>query len=59
MGFIGDSNVEGEESASRIRSRVRIMCSIRSTGERRLQLNVGSSSYVRVSARISLRFKLK
>ena len=35
------------------------MCSIRSTGEIRLQLKVGSSSDVRVSARISLRFKLK
>ena len=59
MGFIDDSNGEGEASASRIRSRVRIMCSIRSTGERRLQLKVGSSSDVRVSARISLSFKLK
>ena len=59
MGVIVDSNGEGEESASRIRSRVRFMCSIRRTGEIGVQLEFESTSDVRVSARIRLRFKLK
>ena len=58
-GGIDDSNGEGEESGSRVRSRVRVMCSIRSTDERGLQLEFGSTSHVRVSSRISLRFKVK
>ena len=56
---IVDSNDEGDESGSRVRSRVRDMCSIRSMGEIRLQLEFGSASDVRVSARIILRFKMK
>ena len=56
---IVDSNGEGEESGSRVRSRFRVMCSIRSTGEIGVQLEFGSTSYVRVSARICLRFKVK
>ena len=36
-GVVVDSNGEGEDSGSRVRSRVRVMCSIRSTGEIRLQ----------------------
>ena len=58
-GVIVDNNGEGEQSGSRVRSRVRIMCSTRSTSEIRLQLEFGSASDVRVSARISLRFKVK
>ena len=57
-GVIFDSNGEGEESGSSVRSRVRVMCSISSTGEIGLQLEFGSASDVRVSARISLRFKV-
>ena len=56
---IDDCNSEGEESGSRVRSMVRVMCSIRSTGEIRLHLEFGSASDVRVSARRSLRFKVK
>ena len=56
---IVDSNDEGDESGSRVRSRVRDMCSISSMGEIRLQLEFGSASDVRVSARIILRFKVK
>ena len=58
-GVIVDSNGEGEESDSRVRSRDRVMCSIRCTGDIGLQLEFGSASDVRVSARISLRFKVK
>ena len=58
-GVIVDSNGEGEESGSRFRSRVRFMCSIRSMGEIGLQLEFGSASDLRVSARKSLRFKVK
>ena len=57
-GFIVDSNGKGEESGSRVRSRDRFMCSIRSTGVIGLQLEFGSASDLRVSARISLRFKV-
>ena len=56
---IVDSNGEGEESASRVRTRVSDMCSIMSTGEIGLQLEIGSSTDVTWSARISLRFTLK
>ena len=58
-GDIVDSNSEGEESGSRVIYRVMVMCSIRSSGVIRLQLEFRSSSPVRVSARISLRFKVK
>ena len=58
-GVIVDRNAEGEESVSRVRSRVRVMCLIRSTGEIGLQLEIGATSDVRVSARISLWFKVK
>ena len=58
-GVIVDSNGEGEDSGSRVRSRVRVMCSIRSTGEIGLPLEFGSTSDVRFCARISLRFKVK
>ena len=58
-GILVDSNGEGEESGSRVRFTVRVMCSIRSTGEIKLQLEFGSASNVMVSAVISLRFKLK
>ena len=57
--IIVDSNGEGEESGSRVRSRVRVMCSRRCTGEIGLPLEFGSDSNVRVSARIRLRFKMK
>ena len=50
---------EGEESGSRVRSRVRVMCLIRRTGETVLQLEFGSASDVRVSTRIGLKFKVK
>ena len=56
-GVIVVSKGEGEDSGSRVRSRVRVMCSIRSTGEIGLQLEFGSTSDVRFCARISLRFK--
>ena len=52
-GVIVDSNGEGEDSASRVRSTIRVMCSIRSTGEIALQLEFRSTFDVRVSARIS------
>ena len=42
-----------------MRSRVRVMCSIRSTGKIGLQLEFGSAIDVRLSARISLMFKVK
>ena len=58
-GVIVDSSGEGEESASRVRSRVWVMCSIRRTGEIGLQFEFGSASDVRVSARIILRFNVK
>ena len=58
-GIIVDSIGEDEESGSRGRSRLRVMCSIRRTGEILMQLEVGSASDVRVSARISLSFKVK
>ena len=58
-GVIVDSNGECEESGSRVISSFMVMCSIRCTGEIVLQLEFGSASDVRVSARISLRFKLK
>ena len=44
------NNGESEESGSSIRSRVRVRCSIRSTGDIAVQLEFGSSSDVRVSA---------
>ena len=53
------SNGESEESDSRVRSRVRVICSIRITGDIGLQLEFESAPDVRVSARISLRFKVK
>ena len=56
---IDDSSGESEESGSRVRSRVRVMCLRRSTGEIELQLEFGSASDVRVSASINLRFKVK
>ena len=56
---IVDNNGEGEESGSRVKSRVGVMCSIRSAGEIGVQLEFGSTSDVRVSARICLRFKVK
>ena len=49
-GVIADSNGEGEESGSRFRSRVRVMCLIRSMGDIGLQLEFGSGSDVRESA---------
>ena len=58
-GVIVDSNGEGEESGSRVRSRVRVMCLIRGIGEIGLQLEFESASDVTVSARISLIFKVK
>ena len=58
-GVIDDSNGEGEESDSSGRSMVRVMSSIRSTGEIRLHLEFGSNSEVTVSAIVSLRFKVK
>ena len=58
-GILVDSNGEGEESGSRVRFTVRVMCSIRSMGEIKLQLEFGSASNVMVSAVISLRFKVK
>ena len=54
-----DSKGEGEASGSRVRSRVRVMCLIRCSGERGLQLEFGSASDVRVSARNILRCKVK
>ena len=54
-----DSKGEGEASGSRVRSRVRVMCLLRCSGERGLQLEFGSASDVRVSARKSLRCKVK
>ena len=53
------SKGEGEESGSRLRYRVRVICSIRCKGEIGLQLEFGSTSDVSVSARISLGFKEK
>ena len=53
------SNGESEESDSRVRSRVRVICSIMSTSEKGLQLEFESAPDVRMSARISLRFKVK
>ena len=58
-GVIVDSNGEGEESASRVSSRVSVMCLIRSTGKKELLLEFRSDSDVGMSARISLRFKVK
>ena len=58
-GVIVDRNAEGEESGSRVRSRFRVMCLIRTTGEIGLQLEFGFASDVSVSARITLRFKVK
>ena len=58
-GVIVESNGELEESGSTVRSIFRVMCSIRSTGEIGLQIKFRSASDVRVSARISLRFKVK
>ena len=49
-GVIVDSNGEGEESGSSVRSMVRVMCSIRSTGDIGLQLEFRFCSDVRVSA---------
>ena len=57
--IIVDSTCELEESGSWVRSRVRFMCSIRGTDEIGLQLEFGSACDVRVSARISVRFKVK
>ena len=57
--IIVDSTCELEESGSWVRSRVRFMCSIRGTDEIVLQLEFGSACDVRVSARISVRFKVK
>ena len=54
-----DSKGEGEASGSRVRSRVRVMCLIRCSCERGLQLEFGSASDVRVSARKILRCKVK
>ena len=51
-GVIVYSNGGGEESGSRVRSRFRVMCSIRSTGEIGLLFEFRSTSDVRVSARI-------
>ena len=58
-GVTVDSNGECEETGSSVRSRVRVVCSIRVTGELGLQLEFASASDVRVHARISLRFKVK
>ena len=58
-GVIVESNGDGEESGSRVRSRVRNMCSIRSMGEIGLQLEFVFGCDVRLSARISLKFKMK
>ena len=58
-GILVDNNGEGEESGSSLRFRVRVMCSIRSTGEIGLQLEFGSASNLMESAGISLRFKVK
>ena len=58
-GVIADSNAEVEESCSRVRSRVRVMCLIRSMGEKCLRLEFGAASDVRVNARIGLKFKGK
>ena len=58
-GVIVESKGELEESGSLVRSRFRVMCSIRSTGDIGLQINFRSASDVRVSARISLRFKMR
>ena len=58
-GFLVDSNGVGVESGSRVRYRVRLMSSIRSTGEIGLQLEFATASDMRVSERISLRFKVK
>ena len=57
-GVIVDSNGEGEESGTRVRSRFRVMCSVTSTGEIGLQLEFGSASDVSVRARMNLRFKV-
>ena len=57
--LILDSSGVVEESGSRVRPRVRVMCSKKSTGEIGLQLGFGSTSDVRVSTRISLRFKVQ
>ena len=58
-GVIVDRNSEGEESASRVRSRIILMFSIKSMDKRGLQLEFESYSDVRVSSRISLSFKVK
>ena len=58
-GILVDSNGECEKSGSRVSSRVKVMCSIRSMGEIGLQLEFGSAPNVRVSARIRLRLKVK
>ena len=58
-GVTVDSNGECEETVSSVRSRVRVMCSIRVSGKLELQLEFASASDVRVRARISLRFKVK
>ena len=58
-GILVDSNGEGVECGSRVRSRVKVMCSIRSMGEIGVQLEIGATPNVRVSARIRLRLKVK
>ena len=57
-GVIVDSNGEGEESGTRVRSRVMVMYSVTSTGEIGLQLEFGSASDVSVRARMYLRLKV-
>ena len=49
-GVTVDSNGECEETGSRVRSRVRVVCSISGTGDIGLQLEFGSCSDVRASA---------
>ena len=58
-GVIVEINCEGEESGPWVGSRVRVRCSIRSTGERGLQLAFGSGSDVRERAGITFRFNVK
>ena len=58
-GVIVNSKGEGEESVSRVRYRFSVMCLIKCMGEIGLHLEFVSSSHVRVSASISLCFKVK
>ena len=58
-GVIVDINGEGELSVPCVGSKVRVRCSIRSTGEIGLQLDFGSGSDVRAGAGITFRFKVK